>query len=158
MTQREEFEKWMVNVAKIIVGSTHPYPARLERDYWKVWQAAYRAGQAASFSLPDRMDYELHGDTVIDSHHNTFADGYNQCLSDAIAMNEEYANSVVSDGWIPVSERMPDDYSMSICVGHGGYQFICRKEPNGWFRFPQMKKLDGVTHWMPLPAAPEQPE
>ena len=37
---RVQFETWMVNTAKIIVGSTDPYPAGLERDYWRVWQAA----------------------------------------------------------------------------------------------------------------------
>ena len=143
MTQREEFERWFKY--DFHPDKTGPY---VKDQLWFAWQAA----KATSFNLPDRMDYELHGDKVIN---DPFADGYNECLSDVIAMNEEYANSTGSDGWIPVSERLPDDYSMSICVGHGGYQFICRKEPNGWFRFPQMKKLDGVTHWMPLPAAPE---
>lgn len=41
--ERELFEAWMVNEAKIIVGSTDPYPAGLERDYWRVWQAARSA-------------------------------------------------------------------------------------------------------------------
>lgn len=44
MNAKEEalraFEKWMVDVAKIIVGSTDPYPAGLERDYRQVWLAA----------------------------------------------------------------------------------------------------------------------
>ena len=146
MTQREKFEKWFNDYGKDI---------ELNDTYKELMFVSYKAAKLTSFTLPDRMDYDLEGVAVIDSHHNTFADGYNQCLTDVISMNEEYANSTVSDGWIPVSERLPDDYSMSICVGHGGYQFICRKEPNGWFRFPQMKKLDGVTHWMPLPSAPD---
>lgn len=37
---REEFEAWMRDKAKIVVGSTDPYPAGLERDYWKVWKAS----------------------------------------------------------------------------------------------------------------------
>lgn len=37
---REQFEAWMVGEAKIMVGSSDPYPAGLERDYWRVWQAA----------------------------------------------------------------------------------------------------------------------
>lgn len=42
---RAQFEAWMTNTAKIIVGSSDPYPAGLERDYWRVWQAALAARQ-----------------------------------------------------------------------------------------------------------------
>lgn len=38
---RRAFEDWMTNEAKIAVGSTDPYPAGLERSYWRVWQAAF---------------------------------------------------------------------------------------------------------------------
>lgn len=44
-TQREAFEKWMINEAKIIIGSKDPYPAGLEQQYWKVWQAALSHSQ-----------------------------------------------------------------------------------------------------------------
>lgn len=37
---RAQFENWMINTAKIAIGSTDPYPAGLERAYWQVWQAA----------------------------------------------------------------------------------------------------------------------
>ena len=50
MTSREEFEVWMRDYAKIVVGSGDPYPAGLERDYWRVWQAS-RA--ALEFDLSD---------------------------------------------------------------------------------------------------------
>ncbi|WP_312708647.1 hypothetical protein [Stenotrophomonas sp.] len=40
---RAQFEAWMTDTAKIIVGSNDPYPAGLERDYWRVWQAALAA-------------------------------------------------------------------------------------------------------------------
>lgn len=43
--ERAAFEHWMVNEAKIIVGSTDPYPAGLERDFWRVWQARAAIGR-----------------------------------------------------------------------------------------------------------------
>ena len=111
MTEREEFEElqkefesklmrqsfgW-ADIKKNIFGG---YTCIATECAW--W--GYQAAKATSFTLPDRMDCELHGDTVIDSHHNTFADGYNERLSDVISMNEEYANSTGSDGWklVPV--------------------------------------------------------
>ena len=38
---RKQFEQAMHDVFKTVVGSNDPYPAGLERDYWKVWQAAW---------------------------------------------------------------------------------------------------------------------
>ena len=37
---RKQFEEWMINTAKIKIGSRDPYPSGLERDYWIVWQAS----------------------------------------------------------------------------------------------------------------------
>ena len=153
MTQREEFEAWFHKY------DDNNFMTAEDRELmFEAWQAA----KSALLTLPDRMDYELHGDSVIDSHHNTFADGYNECLSDVIAMNEEYANSTGSDGWIPVSERLPEHknglwsdpviamtdtgniYRLSYC---GGWQRTSEFMASG---------SNKVTHWMPLPAAPEQ--
>lgn len=47
--ERDAFERWMTDEAKCIVGSTDPYTAGLERQYWSLWQAA-RATQAAPAS------------------------------------------------------------------------------------------------------------
>lgn len=40
---RAAFEHWMTHTAKIIVGSSDPYPRGLERDYWLTWKAAWDA-------------------------------------------------------------------------------------------------------------------
>ena len=77
MTQREEFEKWYADQEKY--GDAH------KQDLLKCWQAA----KSTSFSLPERMHHELEGDRVADSHANAFCDGYNQCLSEVIALVEE---------------------------------------------------------------------
>lgn len=50
--ERVRFEKWMTDVAKIIVGSSDPYPAGLERDYWRVWQAALSAQPSPAAAVP----------------------------------------------------------------------------------------------------------
>ena len=154
MTEREKFEKWCkANKYTALYFSDNMYFDKATQMAWKAWQAA----KATSFSLPDRMDYELHGDSVIS---NPFTDGYNQALSDVIAANEEYANSTGSDGWIPVSERLPDEGTY-FCLGHNGTPFVCllrNKKYEGcvWLRNTGTRRVDGITHWMPLPSAPEQ--
>lgn len=56
--ERKLFEAWMVSEAKCIVGSRDPYPAGLERDWWKVWLAARRA-QAEGTRDAERYRIEL---------------------------------------------------------------------------------------------------
>ena len=154
MTHREKFEKWL----NILDKQTLVTMAAKQAKTIKLMQAA----KATSFSLPDRMDYELHGDKVIN---DPFADGYNQCLSDVISMNEEYANSTGSDGWIPVSERLPEQSQLGSAVEYLVYETLNNKVQHDYYIVPGDGTSpfwnyyrDHVTDWMPLPAAPEQPE
>lgn len=56
---REEFEAWMLGTAKIVIGSTDPYPSGLERGYWRVWQASR---ESLVIELPDHCCYDLPGE------------------------------------------------------------------------------------------------
>lgn len=63
-------------------------------------------------------------------------------------------------GWIKCSERIPEEGGRYWCyveeqnsLGKSHYQWNCSWNGDGW----SDKALTGrVTHWMPLPAAPEQ--
>ncbi|MFU1850827.1 dATP/dGTP pyrophosphohydrolase domain-containing protein [Citrobacter portucalensis] len=67
---------------------------------------------------------------------------------------------VTPDGWIPVSERMPEESGRYWCyveeqnsLGKSHYQWNCSWNGEVWSE----KALTGrVTHWIPLPAAPKQ--
>lgn len=63
--------------------------------------------------------------------------------------------------WIPVSERLPENEGTYFCLGHNGTPFVClfrttKYEGKIWLRSTGTKRVYGITHWMPLPAAPEQ--
>ncbi|HIB1397062.1 TPA: dATP/dGTP pyrophosphohydrolase domain-containing protein [Salmonella enterica subsp. enterica serovar Muenchen] len=67
---------------------------------------------------------------------------------------------VIPDGWISCSERMPDnDESKPIaiftgkCLGQG--MFVATYDDDGFFDYWEGMEIIGVSHWMPLPAAPE---
>ncbi|HED1520085.1 TPA: DUF551 domain-containing protein [Serratia marcescens] len=64
------------------------------------------------------------------------------------------------DGWVACSERMPDnDETKPIaiytgkCLGQG--MFVATYDEDGFFDYWEGGEIIGVTHWMPLPAAPE---
>ncbi|EAA6187186.1 DUF550 domain-containing protein [Salmonella enterica subsp. enterica serovar Galiema] len=73
---------------------------------------------------------------------------------------KEQPESVTQDGWISCSERMPDnDESKPIaiftgkCLGQG--MFVATYDDDGFFDYWEGMEIIGVSHWMPLPAAPE---
>ncbi|EPO4915891.1 DUF551 domain-containing protein [Citrobacter koseri] len=71
---------------------------------------------------------------------------------------------VIPDGWIPVSERVPDRYAeVLVYCADTKEQMVGYMERNGtegWFRFASLPNGGGIycnpTHWMPLPATPKQ--
>ncbi|ENK9531404.1 DUF550 domain-containing protein [Salmonella enterica] len=73
---------------------------------------------------------------------------------------KEQPAPVTQDGWISCSERMPDnDESKPIaiftgkCLGQG--MFVATYDDDGFFDYWEGMEIIGVSHWMPLPAAPE---
>lgn len=68
---------------------------------------------------------------------------------------------VIPDSWISCSERMPDnDESKPIaiftgkCLGQG--MFVATYDDDGFFDYWEGMEIIGVSHWMPLPAPPQQ--
>ncbi|EBW8678333.1 DUF551 domain-containing protein [Salmonella enterica subsp. enterica serovar Waycross] len=76
------------------------------------------------------------------------------------AMLQAGNSPVTPDGWIPVSERIPEESGRYWCyveeqnsLGKSHYQWNCSWNGEVW----SDKALTGrVTHWMPLPAEPKQ--
>lgn len=71
---------------------------------------------------------------------------------------------VITDGWVACSERMPErEVDVQVYCSDKKEQMVGymeRNERNGYFRFASLPNGGGVycqpTHWMPLPAAPQQ--
>lgn len=68
------------------------------------------------------------------------------------------------DGWVACSERMPEDTQMVLAFSHGEIvaaywnYVMCPIEYKKYRAFTYLSGslLEGVTHWMPMPAAPQQ--
>lgn len=74
----------------------------------------------------------------------------------------EAGNSpVITDGWVACSERMPEEGGRYWCyveeqndLGKSHYQWNCAWNGDRWW--VESDNGGRVTHWMPLPAAPQQ--
>ncbi len=97
-------------------------------------------------------DYtEAHGDDAYSVLHN---------LITASPQSPGSEPSTVPGKWIPVSERMPDNTEPVLCIekradfGTYGQPFVCWHDGGGWVGKTNYRPI--VTHWMPLPAAPQE--
>ncbi|HCT5652342.1 TPA: DUF550 domain-containing protein [Escherichia coli] len=70
---------------------------------------------------------------------------------------KEPGNSPVTpDGWVPVSERMPEPYEYVLVTdGFDGCE-VMRVNTDGYWGPAKSLYPCSITHWMPLPAAPQQ--
>ncbi|EBP0970592.1 DUF551 domain-containing protein [Salmonella enterica] len=78
------------------------------------------------------------------------------------AMLQAGNSPVTPDTWIPVSERMPSDKEFVWCWGYvsgwtesDGFEAYYDATRNKWWTIDD-ETVRKVTHWMPLPAAPQQ--
>lgn len=70
-------------------------------------------------------------------------------------------NGNLPSPWIDVREKLPDkdglylvfnkNYSNNVCTH---YYYVGNEDNTGWYESTYYK-AEKVTHWMPLPAAPE---
>ncbi|ECC5469019.1 DUF551 domain-containing protein [Salmonella enterica] len=91
-----------------------------------------------------------------------FADGYNAAMQ-SFGNSEQLNSPVTPDGWISCSERMPEDEQEVIVHNKLGYRYVSYFDEHSGLFFDmrggnQMNCIEHilVTHWMPLPAAPQQ--
>ncbi|HBR5353552.1 TPA: DUF551 domain-containing protein [Klebsiella pneumoniae] len=109
----------------------------------------------------------------VDWQENEFSAGWNACRTAMLAAAPQSPGSepaTVPGKWIPVSERMPDDddfvyiwprpdFGVELHVGQ-----YCERSHKGGGWYAQVYEQNygiewhpiTVTHWMPLPAAPQE--
>ncbi|WP_354689313.1 DUF551 domain-containing protein [Citrobacter portucalensis] len=126
--------------------------------------AAPQLPQPAVLSVPDEipklkdgMGFKYVKDGV--RYSLNYANGWNACRA---AMLQAGNSPVTPDCWVPVSERMPNDKDFVWCWGYisgwtesDGFEAYYDATRNKWWTIDD-ETVRKVTHWMPLPAAPQQ--
>ncbi|EOY0366600.1 DUF551 domain-containing protein [Klebsiella pneumoniae] len=126
----------------------------------------YRHAQPAQV-VPDEKDKTVDAD----DHPLlwSFNEGWNACRAamlaaaphDTPALNSVQSVVTVPGKWIPVSERLPEDSGRYWCyveeqndLGKSHYQWNCSWNGDRWWVESEGGGI--VTHWIPLPAAPQE--
>ncbi len=126
------------------------------------WKAGHRAAMLqaepvmTANKLPpnsftdDELEGMAHGD-------NPRSNAYRELL--AYRRN----SPVIPDTWIPVSERMPEDEQEVITINKMGHRFVSFFDKHSGLFFDRLDAPAAcciehvlVTHWMQLPAAPQE--
>ena len=134
----------------------------IDRDYVKTVNDLARAKfkkKMLSDILCDMQICEIEGWCKLD-YLNEIRELINNLCADVVVSELKKSEAAVPE-WIPVSERLPENEGTYFCLGHNGTPFVCllrNKKYEGyvWLRNTGTRVVDGITHWMPLPSAPEQ--
>ncbi|WP_259363883.1 DUF551 domain-containing protein [Enterobacter kobei] len=116
-----------------------------------------------AYKLPKPIkDHRLNSGPDADDYYAGYQAGWNDSIGEAVICN----SPVMPDGWVACSERMPDKgQNVLISVNFDSpliEPLICSARYTGsTFRRGDVTVKPGegveeVTHWMPLPAAPQQ--
>ncbi|QOV59850.1 DUF551 domain-containing protein [Klebsiella variicola] len=92
--------------------------------------------------------------------------GWNACRAAMLAAAPQSPGSepaTVPGKWIPVSEQMPDDEQEVLTINKIGHRFVSFFDKHSGLFFDRLDAPAAcciehvlVTHWMPLPAAPQE--
>ncbi|EPZ2457919.1 DUF551 domain-containing protein [Citrobacter youngae] len=124
------------------------YSAWLAHDFIRMWEG-WNACRSAMLN---------HSGDVTDKSEPVNHPSSNESSADA-AVGVEIKQPSSNSGWIPVSERVPGSQEWVIVFAKwANQQVLCWDDvANRWTDFEdQSYYADMFTHWMPLPAAPQQ--
>ena len=75
----------------------------------------------------------------------------------AVLADHLIANGVTVQQWIPVTERLPEEYTTVLVCGEDGVEPGRFYGKSGFWTYDQYEQdpIFAVTHWMPLPEPPK---
>ncbi|EQB4724771.1 DUF551 domain-containing protein [Enterobacter hormaechei] len=140
----DEWEQWIADAVEYLEGGLEA-DGELEAE-----------GSIEAKRLLSRRAAMLQGANGNSPAHSGYRPAQN-CISPAQCGN----SPAIPDGWVACSERMPEESGRYWCyveeqndLGKSHYQWNCSWNGDRWW--VESENGGRVTHWMPLPAAPQQ--
>lgn len=119
-----------------------------------------RAAPPAPVSVPDELSREEYKRRFMDEDNfdDTFRGGWNACRATMLQGAEPVSNrDELPEGWVACSEWMPEQFvEVLVCTEDGSRYVAALNQCMNWDDGDFFDDIQYVTHWMPLPAAPQQ--
>ena len=134
-----------------VYGSAEACPS--EGDIFNIEVMPLYTVPPAPVSVPAAMEMDDDFDSAFE---HGKAVGWNACRAAMLQSfgNSEQLNSpVIPDGWVACSERMPETMVSVLVTGTWFHHSVAFWDGLSWC---DLDFEQPVTHWMPLPSAPQQ--
>ncbi|RAY42595.1 DUF551 domain-containing protein [Enterobacter kobei] len=115
----------------------------------------YRAAPPAPVSVPDAMEMDDDFDSAFEHGKAVGWNAYRAAMLQSFGNSEQLNSPVIPDGWVACSERMPEQFKAILAFNEYGEVWSGAYD-RYWNFYCDNLLVEHVTHWMPLPAAPQQ--
>lgn len=114
---------------------------------------ALYAAPPAPVSVPDAMEMDDDFDSAFEHGKAVGWNAYRAAMLQSFGNSEQLNSPVIPDGWVACSERMPETMVSVLVTGTWFHHAVAFWDGLSWC---DLDFEPPVTHWMPLPAAPQK--
>ena len=145
-----------------------PAPVSVPDERYQHLSELYHAQEKRLFKLAQRIKgesfdkYSHSPSQAIDVLESAiFGEGAEEDSNSAMLQGADGNSTVIPDGWVACSERMPEEGDdMIVFTDDIVMSGVSYSKKKGFYLqalgYDDDEPVDNVTHWMPLPAAPQQ--
>lgn len=115
----------------------------------------YRTAPPAPVSVPAAMEMDDDFDSAFEHGKAVGWNAYRAAMLQSFGNSEQLNSPVIPDGWVACSELMPEQFKAILAFNEYGEVWSGAYD-RYWNFYCDNLLVEHVTHWMPLPAAPQQ--
>lgn len=109
----------------------------------------------APVSVPAAMEMDDDFDSAFEHGKAVGWNAYRAAMLQSFGNSEQLNSPVIPDGWVACSELMPEQFKAILAFNEYGEVWSGAYD-RYWNFYCDNLLVEHVTHWMPLPAAPQQ--
>lgn len=109
----------------------------------------------APVSVPAAMEMDDDFDSAFEHGKAVGWNAYRAAMLQSFGNSEQLNSPVIPDGWVACSEQMPEQFKAILAFNEYGEVWSGAYD-RYWNFYCDNLLVEHVTHWMPLPAAPQQ--
>ncbi|BBK16938.1 DUF551 domain-containing protein [Salmonella enterica] len=115
----------------------------------------FYAAHPAPVSVPAAMEMDDDFDSAFEHGKAVGWNSYRAAMLQSFGNSEQLNSPVIPDGWVACSELMPEQFKAILAFNEYGEVWSGAYD-RYWNFYCDNLLVEHVTHWMPLPAAPQQ--